>query len=167
MERIAKGSKSESTLKPALWSIFDNVEMDKDAKTALVESILTKIEEVTSLTGLQEKLSILYEYEKNYLGLIKEFKEEIKFAASLQEDLRKERAKFFSDSLKEVSETLKSAQVDDAVSSVWMQELVASYTKSLDLSNGLIEEHTLDTIGEIRREARKSAKALKATDESA
>ncbi|MCV5720422.1 nickel transporter, partial [Escherichia coli] len=90
------------------------------------------------------KLSVLYEFEKNYLQLISDYKEEIKFASSLQEDLRKERAKFFSETLKEVHQTLSESQVDNEVASKWIKELVCSYTKSLDLSGGLVEEHTLD-----------------------
>ena len=99
-----------------------------------------------------------YTYEKNYLELVKEYKEEIKFASTMQEDLRKERAKFFAETLKEVSETLKNSQVDNDVASRWVKELVNSYTKSLDLSSGLIEEDTLDMIGKIRKESKKEVK---------
>ncbi|ENY7750524.1 nickel transporter [Klebsiella pneumoniae] len=107
-----------------------------------------------SIAHLKTKLSVLYEFEKNYLQLIAEYKEEIKFASSLQEDLRKERAKFFSETLKEVHQTLNESQVDNEVASKWIKELVGSYTKSLDLSGGLVEEHTLDTIACIRAEAK-------------
>ncbi|BEC72764.1 hypothetical protein VEE57_44800 (plasmid) [Escherichia coli] len=84
-------------------------------------------------------MSVLYEFEKNYLQLISEYKEEIKFASSLQEDLRKERAKFFSETLKRVHQTLSESQVDNEVASKWIKELVGSYTKSLDLSEVLLK----------------------------
>lgn len=113
-----------------------------------------RIDEYTTLSNLKAKLAVLFEYESNYLSLIRDYKEEIKFAGSLQEDLRKERAKFFSETLKEVSATLNESQVDNAVASLWLKELVDSYTKSLDLSSGLIEEHTLDMIGTIRKKAK-------------
>ena len=90
--------------------------------------------------------------------LVKEFKEEIKFASAIQEDLRKERAKFFAETLKEVSDTLKKSEVSSEVASKWIEELVNSYTKSLDLSSGLIEEHTLETIGKLRKDAKLSVK---------
>nr|WP_312058991.1 hypothetical protein [Fervidobacterium pennivorans] len=140
---------------------FSKVEIDPNVKRALIQSISLKLQDAISLAALQEKLKLLYEYEQNYLKLIKEYKEEIKFAAALQEDLRKERTKFFSEGLKEVSQTLKEAQVDPKVAAVWIRELVDSYTKSLDLSSDLIEEHTLDMIGEIRQEAKKEVQALK------
>ncbi|MFH0287174.1 hypothetical protein ACGRSR_05925 [Vibrio owensii] len=49
---------------------------------------------------------------------------------------------------------MSESQVDGDVASKWLKELVDSYTKSLDLSSSLIEEHTLDTIGKIRSEAK-------------
>jgi len=124
----------------------------------LSKKIFSEIQENITLVNLQSKLKILFEYEKNYLELVKEFKEEIKFASSIQEDLRKERAKFFAETLKEVQSTLKESQVDNEVASVWVKELVSSYTKSLDLSEGLIEEHTIDMIGKIREEAKQEVK---------
>ena len=162
---ILKEGLNMNDLMKEISELFSDVEMDSNVKRALIKSISLKVENAVSLATLQEKLKVLYEYEKNYLELIKEYKEEIKFAAALQEDLRKERTKFFSEALKEVSQTLKEAQVDSKVASVWIKELVDSYTKSLDLSSGLIEEHTLDMIGEIRQEAKKEAQAIKAKND--
>ena len=129
-----------------------------DAKIAsnekLTKVLKREIVDYVSSAHLKTKLSVLYEFEKNYRQLISEYKEEIKFASSLQEDLRKERAKFFSETLKEVHQTLSESQVDNEVASKWIKELVGSYTKSLDLSGGLVEEHTLDTIACIRAEAK-------------
>lgn len=162
-----KGENEMTNLSDDLQQMFSGIEMDNIAKEAIIQSVILKVESAVSLATLQEKLKVLYEYEKNYLELLKEYKEEVKFAANIQEDLRKERTKFFSEALKEVSETLKESQVDSKVASIWIKELVASYTKSLDLSSGLIEEHTLDMIGEIRQEAKKEAKSIKtANDQS-
>lgn len=132
--------------------------MDENAKKLLIRSLELSIKEKVDLSSLKEKLDVLYNYEKNYLMLVKEFKEEIKFASAIQEDLRKERAKFFAETLKEVSDTLKKSEVSSEVASKWIEELVNSYTKSLDLSSGLIEEHTLETIGKLRKDAKLSVK---------
>lgn len=148
-------------LKSDLLEMVSRLEIDNGTKEVFLQSIFLKIENSIGLATLQEKLSILYEYEKNYLELIKNYKEEIKFATSLQEELRKERTKFFAESLKEVSETLSASQVDANVASVWIKELVASYTRSLDLSTSLIEENTLNTVSEIKQEARKEAQNAK------
>lgn len=114
--------------------------------------VTTQIKAMLSNDMLKEKLQIFYEYEKHYLEILKEYKEELKFAATLQEDLRKERSKFFSETLKEVSTTLKETEVDKSVQSGWIKELVASYTKSLDLSGILVEEQIMETLGEIKSE---------------
>ena len=139
-------------------NILEEVDMDSDQKELLEKHLQMAVLDKIDLSTLKTKLEILYNYEKNYLMLIKEFKEEIKFAGALQEDLRKERAKFFSETLKEVSNTLKEAQVDDEVAGLWLKELVSSYTKSLDVSTRLAEEHTLDMVGKIRSEAKQQIK---------
>lgn len=124
--------------------------IDSAVKDQISKALSFEINSKTSVEFLKERLAVRFEYEKHYLELIKTFKEEIKFAASIQEDLRKERSKFFSETLREVSNALKDSQVDGDVASIWLKELVDSYTKSLDLSGGLVEEHSLDTIGKIR-----------------
>jgi hypothetical protein len=133
---------------------FEGAALENNVKDALKRKLMLSLEEESATSKLKERLQLLFEYERNYLSLVKEFKEEIKFVGALQEDLRKERAKFFSDTLREVSDALKEAQVSSDVASRWVQELVNSYTKSLDVSSGLIEEHTFDTIGEIRKQAK-------------
>jgi 6-pyruvoyl-tetrahydropterin synthase len=145
-------------IKPSIYNAFTGVEIDENLKILIIKNIELSIKEKIDLSSLKEKLEILYSYEKNYLMLVKEFKEEIKFASSIQEDLRKERAKFFAETLKEVSETLKKSEVSSEVASKWVEELVNSYTKSLDLSSGLIEEHTIETIGKLRKDAKVSVK---------
>tara|TARA_R110000772_G_scaffold74498_1_gene162192 strand:- start:1709 stop:2173 length:465 start_codon:yes stop_codon:yes gene_type:complete len=134
---------------------------DDSVNSQLAEILEKELNSYVNLELLKTKLEVLYNFEKNYLELVKEYKEEIKFASTLQEDLRKERSKFFSETLKEVSQTLSESQVDGEVASKWLKELVDSYTKSLDLSSGLIEEHTLDMIGKIRGEAKQQKPTIK------
>lgn len=148
-----------------LDNCFNDVEMDTKAKEAIKKSILINFNDHVATSKLKERLSILFEYEKNYLSLLKEYKEEIKFVGTMQEDLRKERAKFFSDTLREVSTAMKESQVPSEVASKWIVELVNSYTKSLDVSSGLVEEHTFDTIGDIRNQAKESVIAATKTSE--
>ena len=133
---------------------FEKLDIDKNIKETIKKTIVLNFDEHLATSKFKERLQLLYEYEKNYRTLIKEYKEEIKFVGSIQEDLRKERAKFFSDTLQEVSAALKDSQVSSDVASQWIQELVNSYTKSLDVSSGLVEEHTFDTIGDIRKQAK-------------
>lgn len=146
---------------------ISNSGLDQELTVDLVQRITKDLQESVTLNSLKARLSVLFEYEKNYLELVKEFKEEIKFASGIQEDLRKERAKFFSETLKEVSSTLMESQVEDKVASQWLKELVNSYTKSLDLSGGLIEEHTLDMIGKIREKAKEQKNIIEIQESDA
>jgi hypothetical protein len=114
--------------------------------------------EITGQLGeTKAKLELLYQYEKHYLELIKEYKEEIKFANSLQEDLRRERSQFFTQTLKEVIQTMKTAEVDKTVSAQWIQELVASYTKSIDLSGDLAKTHVIEILSLLTSDTKREA----------
>lgn len=137
--------------------------VEKDAQTYREDVALyaKKICEEVSSDKLSADLKIYFEYEKHYLDMLKEYKEEIKFAAALQEDIRKERASFFSEKLKDVSSTLKETGVDDKVRCEWIKELVKSYTGSLDMSSKLAEEHVEETINEIKHKEQELIKKVK------
>lgn len=101
---------------------------------------------------IRVKLSTLYEHEKHLLDLLKDYKEEIKFAISLQTELRKEQANFFSSTLKEVCNSLKDEQISKECAKKWIEDLVASYTSSLKLSYQLTDENIMTSIGNIKKE---------------
>lgn len=122
------------------------------------EEIMSNNMEISGqLSETKNKLELLYQYEKHYLGLIKEYKEEIKFANTLQEDLRRERTLFFTQTLKDVIQTMKIAEVDNGVSAQWIQELVASYTKSIDLSSDLAKTHVIEILSILTAETKREA----------
>lgn len=113
------------------------------------------------LLETKSKLDLLYQYEKHYLELIKEYKEEIKFASSLQEDLRRERSQFFTQTLREVVQTLQAQEIDKKVASQWIEELVASYTKSIDLSSDLAKTHVVQVLSIFKEEAKQEVSKAK------
>lgn len=137
------------------------VEFSKSLSSYISEKLISTL----SLAQTKEKLDLLFQYERNYLSLIKEFKEEIKFAATIQEDLRKERAKFFSEVLDDVSATMKKSQVSEQVADQWIKELVASYTKSLDVSSDLLSDETMDSFGKIAQVAIAEKKSIETISE--
>lgn len=138
------------------------LEVDSESKLLYsVDLITEKILDEVYNERLKSQLDIYYEYEKHYLDMLKEYKEEIKFASTLQEDLRKERANFFSEKLKEVSATLKDTGVDDKVRGEWIKELVKSYTGSLDISDKLVEEHVVETINDIKGKQKEIVEQIK------
>ena len=151
---------TKESFKKNLSDLLNQVDMDGNAKGSLQKTIGLWLDQLVSEENLKNKLEILYEYERHYLELIKEYKEEIKFAVSLQEDLRRERSQFFTQVLREVSETLKNASVDSTVASQWTQDLVDSYTKSIELSGDLAKTHAIDVIGKLRESTKAEAKSL-------
>ncbi|GAA5575905.1 hypothetical protein [Porphyromonas gingivalis] len=114
----------------------------------IAETIVEKVENPSR----DKKLQILYNHEKHFLDILRDYKEEIKFASSLQAEIRKEEATFFTSTLKEVYTSLKEAQVDPKLQAQWIVDLVSSYTSSLKLSSRLAEEHVIALIGEVQKE---------------
>jgi len=102
---------------------------------------------------LRARLETLYEYEKRHLDLLQEYKEEIKFANSLQEDLRRERAQLYSQVLRDAASALKQAEVDKVVAAEWIQDLVRSYTESLNTSMDLVNTRVVETLGDLGKAA--------------
>ncbi|MEX2941384.1 nickel transporter [Serratia fonticola] len=139
----------ETKIDTAIKAIFAKGTIEDSQINLLKDHLVRNLVNSLSLDFLKERLSVIFSFEKNYLSLIKEFKEEIKFAGALQEDLRKERAKFFSEVLDDVSATLKKSQVDDSIAALWLKELVDSYTKSLDVSEGLLDEGCMDSLSKL------------------
>ncbi len=120
-----------------------------------------------AIGSFRQRLQLLFEYEELYLELIRKYKDEIIFSNCVQEDIRRERSVFFTQILKDVEETLKKAHVDNHVISKWIQELVDSYTKSLDLSCDLAQTHFTDMVDKIREELKTHVDAIRTHEQPA
>ncbi len=127
--------------------------------TTLTEIAMSTTAE--ELNDTKAKLELLFQYEKHYLEMIKGYKEEIKFAASLQEDLRRQRSQFFTQTLREVVQTLQTQEIDKKVASQWIEELVASYTKSIDLSSDLAKTHVVQVLSIFKEETKQEVSKAK------
>lgn len=135
-------AQSNKTLAEEIKSIFYNAfaginEVD-DKETRLREfrtNSKIAVENLLELVVpifLKESNRLLIDYNKHYYSLRKEYKEELKFKNSHEEDLRKEYAKFFGENLKEVAETLNATKIDNKTRIEWIKSLVSSYTGSID-----------------------------------
>lgn len=133
---------------------FMEVAMSEQIKTQSNVTEEREVEMPDELIETEAKLELLYQYERHYLDLIKEYKEEIKFANTLQEDLRRERSQFFTQTLKEVVQTMKSAEVEKSVSAQWLEDLVSNYSKSIDLSSDLAKTHVVQVLNMFKEEAK-------------
>jgi len=141
--------------------------IDSGLEESLKNAIQSLFDELFSIGSFRQRLQILFEYEELYLELIRKYKDEIIFSNCVQEDIRRERSIFFTQTLKEVEETLKKTHVDNQVISKWIQELVDSYTKSLDLSCDLAKTHFTDMVDKIREELKKHVDAIKTQEQPA
>ena len=117
------------------------------------DAMASRILDIVECPMRDKTLQVLYNHEKHYLDILKEYKEEIKFAASLQAEIRKEQSAFFSSTLKEVCNSLKETQIAKEHQARWIYDLVLSYTSSLKISSKLAEEHVIQLLGDIQQEA--------------
>ena len=143
---------TESEIKNRINNFFTDIQLVPNEKSALILALTKFVQEMTTEDGLKNRLQILFEYEKHCLETIKAYKDEIKFMASLQEDIRRERSQFFTQTLKEVSNTLKQAEVDKDTVSAWIKELVTSYTTSLDVSSELGTTNITEMVEQIKHD---------------
>ncbi len=144
---------------------YDNITSDnQETAVANLSTAIWDYMQKNSNSHLKERLDIYWSIEDHYLNVLKDYKEELKFVASMQEDLRKERAKFFAETLNEVSKTLAETKVDQSVQSSWIQNLVQSYTQSLDMSSELIQETTVQTLADIKKDVDEIKKTATKTE---
>ena len=160
---------SEDELLYEAKKIQNNLNIDsalnEEVQIALLSNLTTKYTQTPDdLLRTKSKLNLIYNYEKHYLELIKEYKEEIKFASALQEDLRRERSQFFTQTLREVIHTLESQEIDKKIASQWIEDLVSSYTKSLDLSGDLAKTHVISIFNLFKETAKEEASKAKFDD---
>jgi hypothetical protein len=163
---MAEEKKSESlkdAIKSQLKKEFESSlkavcsEEEQKKMTGLAErysdAMASRILDIVECPMRDKTLQVLYNHEKHYLDILKEYKEEIKFAASLQAEIRKEQSAFFSSTLKEVCNSLKETQIEKEYQAQWIYDLVLSYTSSLKISSKLAEEHVIQLLGDIQQEA--------------
>ncbi len=143
-----------------IHSLIDNApsSITNEWKEITIEKVITNLQEYQKFYDLSfesEQLDLLYNYQERYLMLIREYKEEIKFLNNTQEDLRKERAKFFSITLEEVSLSLKNSSIEEKTSQVWIKQLVDSFSQSIDISQNIVENEVQKSFEEINEKTLK------------
>lgn len=82
-----------------------------------------------------------------HLEVVRDFREEFRFLNVLQEDLRRERAVFFTQTIRDAALALKESGISEATASTWLEELVLSYTASLDVSAEILQTAALEGFG--------------------
>lgn len=59
---------------------------------------------------------------------------------------------------------MKGAEIDKDVSAKWIQDLVESYTKSIDLSSDLAKTHVIEILSILTSETKREAAEAKLDD---
>lgn len=108
-----------------------------------------------------DTVSILFEYEKHYLELIKKYKQEIEFIENMLRDYRAEILKFNCETLPLIS---KKLQEDKAISAemreVWLKRLADNMERSFSFSENLINEFATKKLNEFKTAVNEKIKSM-------
>lgn len=91
-------------------------------------------------------LQQLYDYERHYMELVKNFQPQIEFVDKLHRDYRQEHTKFYSEDLPAVAEKLQALPVSEDVRKEWLEALQAHMQKSFETGKNFIDLLTTKTI---------------------
>lgn len=95
-------------------------------------------------------IQTLYEYEKHYMKLVAEYKEEISFIEKMLSDYRQEQVQFFKEDLPAIKQKLENEHVDEAMESVWLKRLADNMERSFNISEKLITNYSTKKIDEFK-----------------
>ena len=105
-------------------------------------------------------LDTLYEYQKQYMKLVREYKNEIEFINNQLKELREEQEKFYSTDILKISDVLDNDKVDEEAKKMWLRELQASMSRSFKMSERLLNDFAVKSIDEFRTNADKIIRGL-------
>lgn len=97
-----------------------------------------------------ESIEIIYEYEKHYMKLIKEYKPEIDYIAKHLNDLRFEQIDFLENKLPRLKEILIEQGIDNDLQSKWLSEIIENINRSYLISEKLITHYLTKNIDEFK-----------------
>lgn len=95
----------------------------------------------------------LFESQKKYAALVREYKPEIEYIQGCLKDLREEEKAFYEKELPEILEILKKEDVNEASRKEWMEKLQDSMAKSYKMSEDLLNDLAIKQVDEFRRAA--------------
>ena len=144
-----------------LNSIFTKYDLHGDKSELFRNEIISAVVKHLDSLNLQTNLDLLYDYEKNYLPLLKDYKNEIEFIIKHQENLRQEEVSFFENSLKEISQIMSDIDVEPNIRSKWLIELVENHKKSLGVSRDFLENNTVELIAKLKNEINRKIEKIK------
>ena len=95
-------------------------------------------------------LQVLYDYEKHYMELIRQHKNEIIFIENMLKDYRQENIDFFNNQLSRISQKLDAEHINKDMKNAWLKRLEENMNRSFAISEKLITDYTTKKLDEFK-----------------
>ena len=105
-------------------------------------------------------LQVLYDYEKHYMELIKQHKNEIIFIENMLKDYRQENIDFFNNQLSKISQKLDAEHIDKDMKNAWLKRLEENMNRSFAISEKLITDYTTKKLDEFKTIANEKLRSI-------
>lgn len=105
-------------------------------------------------------LQVLYDYEKHYMELIKQHKNEIVFIENMLKDYRQKNIDFFNNQLSRISQKLDAEHIDKDMKNAWLKRLEENMNRSFAISEKLITDYTTKKLDEFKTIANEKLRSI-------
>lgn len=105
-------------------------------------------------------LQALYDYEKHYMELIRQHKNEIVFIENMLKDYRQENIDFFNNQLSKISQKLDAEHIDKDMKNAWLKRLEENMNRSFAISEKLITDYTTKKLDEFKTIANEKLRSI-------
>lgn len=105
-------------------------------------------------------IQVLYDYEKHYMELIRQHKNEIVFIENMLKDYRQENIDFFNNQLSKISQKLDAEHIDKDMKNAWLKRLEENMNRSFAISEKLITDYTTKKLDEFKTIANEKLRSI-------
>ena len=105
-------------------------------------------------------LQVLYDYEKHYMELIRQHKNEIVFIENMLKDYRQENIDFFNNQLSKISQKLDAEHINKDMKNAWLKRLEENMNRSFAISEKLITDYTTKKLDEFKTIANEKLRSI-------
>lgn len=105
-------------------------------------------------------LQVLYDYEKHYMELIRQHKNEIIFIENMLKDYRQENINFFNNQLSRISQKLDAEHINKDMKNAWLKRLEENMNRSFAISEKLITDYTTKKLDEFKTIANEKLRSI-------
>lgn len=109
----------------------------------------------------EPSIHVLFEYEKHYMELVREYKSEIEFIEDMLKTFRAEQTKFYEETLPKISRSMTEDQsVDDEMKKIWLNRLSTNLDRSYLISEKLINDYVTKSVDEFKKAVDEKLKSI-------